>query len=158
MLCISNKNSTVTQLFIIFIDKSCHMMVINTQCWSITTQIARFMGRTWGPYGTDRTQVGHMLAPWTLLSGNFTVCDDILLLHSVSSRIQGKNCGSKGTCCDCVTFVIFYFSRSCNSHEDHIPVGGNCLQQILTWFQNYPFFQHWDLLNSQIRFVLWYFE
>ena len=30
---------------------------------------ARFMGTTWGPSGTDRAQVGPMLAPWTLLSG-----------------------------------------------------------------------------------------
>ena len=35
----------------------------------IRTQIARFMGPTWGPSGADRTQVGPMLAPWTLLSG-----------------------------------------------------------------------------------------
>ena len=34
-----------------------------------TTLIARFMGPTWGPSGSDRTQVGPMLAPWTLLSG-----------------------------------------------------------------------------------------
>ena len=25
--------------------------------------VARFMGPTWGPSGTDRIQVGHMLAP-----------------------------------------------------------------------------------------------
>ena len=31
--------------------------------------IARFMGPTRGPYGANRTQVGPMLAPWTLLSG-----------------------------------------------------------------------------------------
>ena len=31
--------------------------------------IARFMGPTWGPSGAERTQVGPMLAPWTLLSG-----------------------------------------------------------------------------------------
>ena len=31
--------------------------------------IAIFMGPTWGPSGADRTQVGPMLAPWTLLSG-----------------------------------------------------------------------------------------
>ena len=31
--------------------------------------IAEFMGPTWGPSGADRTQVGPMLAPWTLLSG-----------------------------------------------------------------------------------------
>ena len=33
------------------------------------SQIARFMGPTWGPSGANRTQVGPMLAPWTLLSG-----------------------------------------------------------------------------------------
>ena len=27
------------------------------------------MGPTWGPSGADRTQVGPILAPWTLLSG-----------------------------------------------------------------------------------------
>ena len=31
--------------------------------------IAKFMGPTWGPAGAERTQVGPMLAPWTLLSG-----------------------------------------------------------------------------------------
>ena len=31
--------------------------------------IARFMGPTWGPSGAGRTQMGPMLAPWTLLSG-----------------------------------------------------------------------------------------
>ena len=31
--------------------------------------IARFMLPTWGPFGANRTQVGPMLAPWTLLSG-----------------------------------------------------------------------------------------
>ena len=34
------------------------------------SQTARFMGPTWGPLGDDRTQVGLVLAPWTLLSGN----------------------------------------------------------------------------------------
>ena len=37
---------------------------------------ARFMGPTWGPSGADRTQVGHMLAPWILLSGkHFRFCN-----------------------------------------------------------------------------------
>ena len=36
---------------------------------AISTQIVRFMGPMWGPPGADRTQVGPMLAPWTLLSG-----------------------------------------------------------------------------------------
>ena len=35
---------------------------------SVYTHIARFMGPTWGPPGSHRPQVGHVLAPWTLLS------------------------------------------------------------------------------------------
>ena len=34
------------------------------------TLIAKFMGPTWGPSGADRTQVGPMSAPWTLLCWN----------------------------------------------------------------------------------------
>ena len=37
----------------------------------VTARTARFMGRTWVPPGADRTQVGLMLARWTLLSGSF---------------------------------------------------------------------------------------
>ena len=37
---------------------------------------------SWGPSGADRTQVGPMLAPWTLLSG-------LLLLKSLPHGIQG---------------------------------------------------------------------
>ena len=39
-----------------------------------------FMGPTWGPSGADRTQVGPMLAPWTLLSGTWTGrCQPVLV-------------------------------------------------------------------------------
>ena len=34
------------------------------------TQIAKFIGPTWGPPGSCRPQMGPMLASWTLLSGN----------------------------------------------------------------------------------------
>ena len=37
--------------------------------WGKLTLIVRFLGPTWGPSGTDRTQEGLMLALWTLLSG-----------------------------------------------------------------------------------------
>ena len=39
------------------------------QTWLLlfTFLIARFMGPTWGPSGADKTQVGPMLVPWTLL-------------------------------------------------------------------------------------------
>ena len=35
----------------------------------LMSQIARFMGPTWGPPGSCRPQIGPMVAPWTLLSG-----------------------------------------------------------------------------------------
>ena len=35
----------------------------------IIALIARFMGPTWGPSWAERTLLGPMLAPWTLLSG-----------------------------------------------------------------------------------------
>ena len=45
------------------------------RCLGITSQIAKFMGPTWGPPGSCRPQVGPMLAPWTLLSGMVHVPD-----------------------------------------------------------------------------------
>ena len=51
------------------------------------TQIARFMGPTWGPPGDDRTQVGPMLAPWTLLSGYSCV---YCYRHTEQSTLQGS--------------------------------------------------------------------
>ena len=44
--------------------------------------IARFMGPTWGSLGADRTQVGPLLAPWTLISRTLwmTVIYQICLL------------------------------------------------------------------------------
>ena len=46
--------------------------------------IARFMGPTWGPSGADRTQVGPMLAPWTLPSGLFFMRKGFNYLHHFS--------------------------------------------------------------------------
>ena len=47
-----------------------HKLGLDMDMMSEATLIARFVGPTWGPSGADRTQVGPMLAPWTLLSGN----------------------------------------------------------------------------------------
>ena len=52
-------------------NQSCHSTLHVT-----LTRIARFMGPTWDPSGSDRTQVGPMLAPWTLLSGNLPATRD----------------------------------------------------------------------------------
>ena len=50
----------------------CEMVAILSRWEELfnTTQIARFMGPTWGPAGSCRPQMGPTLAPWILLSGN----------------------------------------------------------------------------------------
>ena len=54
----------------------------------LTTLIARFMGKTWGPSGSDRTQMGPMLAPWTLLSWKVRVTNGLVTSkHTVISQI-----------------------------------------------------------------------
>ena len=64
-------------------------------CVPIPSPIARFMGPTWGPSGADSTQVGPMLAPWTLLSGIWCTCrvcpiymPNVGPIHSLSNVIQ----------------------------------------------------------------------
>ena len=42
---------------------------ISPETLDILSQTAKFMGTTWGPSGANRTQVGPMLSPRTLLSG-----------------------------------------------------------------------------------------
>ena len=44
------------------------------------------MGPPWGPSGADRTQVGLMLAPWTLLSG---MCSSSSPLTVVQTQLTG---------------------------------------------------------------------
>ena len=51
-----------------YVMVQCHPLY-KKHVYQICTLIARFMGPTWGPHGTNRTQAGPMLAPWTLLSG-----------------------------------------------------------------------------------------
>ena len=51
----------------------------------LSTQIAKFMGPTWGPPRSCRPKMGPMLAPWTLLSGHLTGC----LPHFVPNVLYG---------------------------------------------------------------------
>ena len=49
-----------------------HDLTMHTTPRHKPSQIAKFMGPTWGPPGSCRPQMGPMLAPWTLLSGMVT--------------------------------------------------------------------------------------
>ena len=48
--------------------------------FAFTSLITRFMGLTWGPSGADRTQVGPMLATWTLVSGKYIPDTSVLCI------------------------------------------------------------------------------
>ena len=66
-------------------------------------QIAKFTGTTWGPPGSWRSQMGPMLAPWTLLSGAATLDPMWVIgvdfwsglpakMQKLIKRIQGSAC------------------------------------------------------------------
>ena len=50
------------------------VQILCTAMFHRVTLIVRFMGPIWGPSGADRTQVGPMLASWTLLFGQLRLC------------------------------------------------------------------------------------
>ena len=57
--------------------------------FSIVTLTERFMGPTWGPSGADRTQVGPMLDPWNLLSGEAPAhMSEILQLYTPCRKLR----------------------------------------------------------------------
>ena len=59
----SDTNVTSSTFKQIYRHPWCHYEVLLV---TNDTHIARFTGPTWGPSGADRTQVGPMLAPWTI--------------------------------------------------------------------------------------------
>ena len=55
-------------------------IVTSLQC-GVASQIAKFTGPTWGPTGSSWSQMGPMLAPWTLLSGLSCALPCVFLLY-----------------------------------------------------------------------------
>ena len=88
---------------------------------TMASLIARFMGPTWDPSGADRTQVGPMLAPLTLLSGITSLWNVIdykminmywyylFIFVWIVSMAGTTNSGI--LCCDCKWFIILSESK-----------------------------------------------
>ena len=72
--------------------KSIWHKVMSGLAAAMTSLIARFIGPTWGPSGADRTQVGPMLAPWTLLSEMH-----LLRAHATPAVLLSLFCGPSAT-------------------------------------------------------------
>ena len=109
----------------------------------IQSLIARFMGPTWGPSGADRTQVGPMLAPWTLLSEvvwhmkifKYHIVTTIGLMTAANSiatpsgrrRIDDKTC-------------IYYHSKKQHEPVEFLHGNSLILRALSRWFYHpvYP--------------------
>ena len=121
------------------------------------SQIAKFMGPTWGPPGSCRTQVGPMLAPWTLLSGMLVhhqldcyeenwmqLMEEIQQFHSLENFTLNQN-------------TIFLFKKCiwkwCLQHVSHF-VGTSMYQsrrQPANGQLNLTRAHHWEKLSSHYR-------
>ena len=58
----------------------------------VRTQIAKFIGPTWGPPGSCWPQMGPMLAPWTLLSGKISYIEKALWSITTWHCMQHGGC------------------------------------------------------------------
>ena len=75
--------------FKIWVMSSCTLCKLGSTSIMIGSQIAKFMGPTWGPPGSCRPQMGSMLAPWALLSGIVGVIFSLVL----RTEYFGRSCG-----------------------------------------------------------------
>ena len=99
--------------YVVLIISCCRMLWEYLSSWQSTSNcilslIARFMGSTWGPSGADRTQVGPMLAPWTLLFGLWWNEFKHLLMDHPSSTISRGTMGLR-------KHPRFYFLLQCKA-------------------------------------------
>ena len=68
--------------YIIFAFK--HVLKFNKCVAAVITQIANFMGPTWGLTESCRPQVSPTLAPWTLLSGKNRVYESVSVIFAAT--------------------------------------------------------------------------
>ena len=109
-----------------------------------TFLIARFMGPTWVPSVADRTQVGPMLVPWTLLSGTI----DFLKLHVDGLAQDCSNSSALAmelpqSCAKCAKPLIWYFSANIWIYSLNFVGWHHCSKQL-----------HFDaMLRGELRVV-----
>ena len=84
----------------------------------VDSLIARFMGRTWGTPVADNTQLGPMLAPWTLLSGFYWYCGK---LQWGSPELYGQPWNSLVFFSNCNLFINVVLCN-CNILHETFPI------------------------------------
>ena len=135
------------------------------------TQIAKFMGPTWGPSGSCWPQMGPMLASWTLLSGDS--CEHMLHIDQYEYGLtQGvypqwlPSCGAFMTGSGVIKSDKFWFMRTQSakksSNQGHF---WNCdfMQFISSWISvtliHYPWVRYTPLHEAVFRVLIqgWWF-
>ena len=108
------------------------------------TLIARFMGPTWGPPGADRTQVGLMLAPWSLLSGQWLTKSVVLCYMPTNDLIVNFQMLS--------VYLVFQYhvliltASFCVSNSKLLYIEVGQLNQELTCLEFILFLFRWNIL------------
>ena len=114
---------------------------------NVTSLIASFMWPTWGPPGADRTHVGLMLAPWSLLSGAVSHWLDVFTKWSLKCCFKGWLCVEK-TASNYLNQLYLYYNcekyplsplkpRGLVLLSWHVPYNwgsGNSVHPSFTWF------------------------
>ena len=102
------------------------------------TQIAKFIGPTWGPHGSCRPQMGPMLGPWTLLSGNiFPKCG----VSHLTSRSRPPTSRDKTIYLATLFAIIPEHKKLMNKcHSLIVPSNGliSTYTETLTWYMQLP--------------------
>ena len=86
------------------------------------------MEPTWGPSGADRTQLGPMLAQWTLLSG---MCQN-------QSRMVGTQLAS-------VWLVLSHYGRYSAPYVENIEIHEVCFDDPIVFWSNFG--QYFQIVN-----------
>ena len=105
------------------------------------TLIARFMGPTLGPSGADRTQMGPMLAPWTLLSGNtllLVIWYHEMLVSQAADHImrqnEMKNAPWKWSQMNAFLMDTFQLTPNTATTDKCFQLGMSSIQGIVAWW------------------------
>ena len=113
---------TLVQVVSLKISEKSRQITLHFECfaWLITPVdkmpllIPRFTGPTWGPSGANRTQLGPMLAPWTLRSGSpcTLLCRGQLKAKCSHGIYVGWSLISSSTCQDHTLYQLTPFIPS----------------------------------------------
>ena len=149
VLCIAFEMASGRSAFGVHVPWTCSFPFSRIVIVCIPSPIARFMGPTWGPSGADRTQVGPMLAPWTLLSGfvyqRIVLCQKSILLTS------GEMCH----CLDGRCYLDYYrWKMSANGNGNRTPSVAKAMNLVAKGLKEGKYFKHEIFIFLSILWLL----